>query len=128
MSTTLDTAAKVQAIYGGTWERWGAGRVPVGVDPNDTDFDEPNKTGGSKTVILTKNQLPKIQGEFEAVVYDSYASTGVFYNTTHSGGKTGRNGGAYTSPIWSFGMKFGNDEPHENMSPYRTLYMWLRTA
>lgn len=33
----------------GTWELWGSGRVPVGVDTNDTDFNTVEKTGGNKT-------------------------------------------------------------------------------
>ena len=49
MSTTLDTAAKVKAIYGGTWAAWGAGRVPVGVNTSDSDFSTVQKTGGAKT-------------------------------------------------------------------------------
>ena len=40
------------SIFGGTWEAWGSGRVPVGVNTNDGDFNSANKTGGSKTVNL----------------------------------------------------------------------------
>lgn len=40
-------------LFGGTWEAWGSGRVPVGVNTNDGDFNSANKTGGSKTVNLT---------------------------------------------------------------------------
>ena len=39
-------------LFGGTWEAWGSGRVPVGVNTNDGDFNSANKTGGSKTVNL----------------------------------------------------------------------------
>ena len=46
MSTTLDTADKVAKVYGGKWEAWGAGRVPVGVNASDSDFSTPGKTGG----------------------------------------------------------------------------------
>ena len=35
-------------FLGGTWVRWGQGRVPVGVDASDTDFNAPGKTGGEK--------------------------------------------------------------------------------
>ena len=38
-------------LFGGTWESWGSGRVPVGVDTSDTDF-APNKSGGAKTINL----------------------------------------------------------------------------
>lgn len=34
----------------GTWQAFGAGRVLVGVDASDADFDAPEATGGAKTV------------------------------------------------------------------------------
>jgi len=40
-----------QAVFGGTWEAWGQGRVPVGVDPNDNDFRS-NHHGGSKSAAV----------------------------------------------------------------------------
>lgn len=36
------------SFMGGTWERFGNGRVTVGVDENDTDFATANKTVGAK--------------------------------------------------------------------------------
>lgn len=45
--------------YVGTrWEIWGSGRVPVGINASDTDFNIPEKTGGAKTHTLTTAQLP----------------------------------------------------------------------
>lgn len=49
MTCTLATAAQVGAALGGTWQAWGAGKVPIGVDPLDTDFNTAERTGGSKT-------------------------------------------------------------------------------
>ena len=46
MSATMSTVEEVQATFGGTWEAWGSGKVPVGVDPEDTDFDTVEATGG----------------------------------------------------------------------------------
>lgn len=43
LTTTLDTTTKVHNALGGTWAVWGKGRVPVGVDPNDTDFTPAEK-------------------------------------------------------------------------------------
>jgi hypothetical protein len=56
----------------GTWEAFGAGRVMVGLNVSDTDFDTAEETGGSKTVsasgtisgtvggtALTEAQMPK---------------------------------------------------------------------
>ena len=35
-------------FLGFTWERVGAGRVPVGIDTNQTEFNTIGKTGGNK--------------------------------------------------------------------------------
>jgi hypothetical protein len=56
----------------GTWTAFGAGRVPVGFNASDTDFDTAEETGGAKTVSssgtisgtvggtsLTEAQMPK---------------------------------------------------------------------
>ena len=45
-------------IFGGTWVSWGAGRVPVGINANDGDFNTVEKTGGAKTHTLTVAQMP----------------------------------------------------------------------
>lgn len=36
------------SIFGGTWVAWGTGRVPVGVNTSDSDFNTVEKIGGSK--------------------------------------------------------------------------------
>ena len=114
MSTTLDTAAKVHAIYGGTWEAWGKGRVPVGVDPNDTDFNAPNKSGGAKTVTLTVEQIPAHQHGARHLGSTSGSSNGWI-------GSTGTKSTQMTDST-------GGGQAHNNMQPYQTLYMWKRTA
>lgn len=43
---------------GGTWVAWGSGRVPVGVDVAQTEFDTVEETGGEKTHALTAAELP----------------------------------------------------------------------
>jgi len=51
--TTVD-----KAPYRGTWVKWGAGRVPIGVNTADTDFATVEKTGGAKTVTLAVANMP----------------------------------------------------------------------
>ncbi len=41
-----------QSFFGGTWVAWGSGKVPVGVNTSDNDFNSAEKTGGAKTVNL----------------------------------------------------------------------------
>ena len=43
--------------YGGTWERFGQGKVLVGFDENDADFNEVLKTGGEKKHTLSISEL-----------------------------------------------------------------------
>ena len=43
----------------GTWQYWGQGRVPVGVDTTDSDFNSVEKTGGEKKRQITINNLPE---------------------------------------------------------------------
>lgn len=45
-------------FLGGTWVRWGQGRVPVGVSENDSDFETPEKEGGEKKHQLTIDEMP----------------------------------------------------------------------
>lgn len=45
-------------FLGGTWERWGQGRVPVGVNEDDTIFEKAGNTGGEQKHQLTTNEMP----------------------------------------------------------------------
>ena len=132
MSTTLDTAAKVQAIYGGTWERWGAGKVPVGVDPNDSDFNAPNKSGGAKTVTLTVEQMPSHNHVLSFTANSGGIGTSKTYGTVYSSNNqsTIRNTTIPASgelAYWGIDKSGGNDA-HNNMPPYQSIYLWIRTA
>jgi len=45
-------------LFGGTWVAWGTGRVPVGINTSDTNFNTVEKTGGAATITLTSSQIP----------------------------------------------------------------------
>lgn len=45
-------------LFGGEWERWGKGKVVIGVDTEDSDFDEPELEGGNKEINLTRENIP----------------------------------------------------------------------
>ncbi len=47
------SGANPSTYLGGTWIAWGTGKVPVGVNTNDTDFNTVEKTGGNKTASTT---------------------------------------------------------------------------
>lgn len=60
----------------GTWELWGQGRVPVGINPNDSDFNTVEKTGGEKTHKLTVAELASHTHTFTGSAHThTYAKT-----------------------------------------------------
>lgn len=63
-------------FLGGTWVRWGQGRVPVGVNENDSDFETPEKEDGEKKHQLTTDEMPnhRHKGQYSAIqTYTNYA-------------------------------------------------------
>ena len=46
------------SLFGGTWVAWGSGRVPVGVNTGDGNFNTVEKTGGTATETLSVSQMP----------------------------------------------------------------------
>lgn len=125
ISATHSTASAVAtALGGGTWQAWGAGRVPVGVNSSDTDFNAPSKTGGSKTVTLTESQLPKHRHPI-----DNNQSGGNYNMTDKYELYVANNNATLRTNHWSrFTGLAGGGEAHPNMPPYITVYMWKRTA
>lgn len=103
-------------FFGGTWERFGNGKVLVGVDENDTVFSTVEKTGGEKTHTLTVNEMPSHS--------HTYSKTDVDKNYT--GSSTSRSAKeTYTTTNTS---TTGGSQAHNNLQPYITVYMWKRVA
>jgi len=103
----------------GTWTAFGAGKVLIGIDSGDTDFDTVLETGGSKTDshTLTTSEIPSHTHTASARSVDSGVSAtslsqgsegGATFTTNATGG-----GGAHT---------------HDIVQPYIVVYMWRRTA
>src|SRR5213075_2300680 len=55
--TSVDPTSP-QTMFGGTWVRIGQGRVLVGQDPTQTEFDTVGETGGEKTHALSTGEMP----------------------------------------------------------------------
>ena len=134
MSTTLDTAAKVKAIYGGTWEAWGAGRVPVGVNTSDTDFNAPNKTGGSKTVTMPYMVgFDEYYGALCPKNIRAYDYTTNSYSTpVRDGELTGTTNNSVTTSSKDLSSHYAYKTTGKTtgsvVQPYIAVYMWRRTA
>lgn len=116
MSATMSTAAQVGAALGGTWQAWGAGRVPVGVDTNDTDFDTAEETGGEKTHTLTVQEMPSHNHDLV-----SNGGPGSDYSMNWEPNLTRVYAQIYTKDT-------GGGDAHNNLQPYITCYMYKRTA
>lgn len=102
----------------GTWELWGSGRVPVGVDTTQTEFSTVEKTGGEKEHTLTIDEMPK----------HSHAPQNNSAVMASSGsGDINQTSGSRTYEILQIGST-GGSQPHNNLQPYITCYMWKRTA
>jgi hypothetical protein len=121
----------------GTWTAFGAGRVPVGIDSSDTDFDTGEETGGAKTHTLLESELPQhhhlaaVDG-FVEETGDVTASNAISENATQSGStfQSYRLRPATTSTFGTVGRtsQVGSDSAHNNLQPYIVVYMWKRTA
>lgn len=114
----------------GTWAAFGAGKVMVGLDSGDTDFDTVEETGGAKTHQLTIAEMPLHGHPFRT---DAQTDA----NTDNSGGfsmnrDNDRNEDAFTgTPSETRGEQIGGtggDGAHNNLQPYIVVYMWKRTA
>jgi len=98
----------------GTWERFGEGRVLVSQDSTDADFDAIGETGGEKEHQLTVNEMPSHDHNYTRAL-GSGGSGGFDYSAR---------GSTSTVPT----SLAGGDSPHNNLQPYITVYMWVRTA
>lgn len=112
---------------GGTWVAWGTGRVPVGVDASQTEFNTVEKTGGAKTHTLTGPELPPHQHRLG----QNYGGNLGFAEST--GGPTQYTVGYGVTRGSSNDLKSGTQDTttgqaHNNLQPYITAYMWKRTA
>ena len=118
-----------RTLFGGTWVPFGSGRTLVGVDSTQTEFNSVEKMGGAKTVVLTNGNLPKLTGRFGCNVVGNYQlfTNGVFRAVGQIGTETGVHNTS-TKEVWGIDFNAGNNEPHNNLSPYITCYMWKRTA
>lgn len=112
MSTTLSTEASVIAVYGGSqWVKI-EGKFLLGASSSHAV----RSTGGSETVTLTVAQMPS--HSHNITTYDQPGTTaGVSrYNSA---------GNAWAN---SSTESVGENQPHENMPPYMSVYIWERIA
>ena len=113
-------------LMGGTWERFGNGRVLIGVDESDSALSTANKIGGSTTPLTnhthdfsgTTSATPIVEGLTSGadVVFQGASSGGGIKSKTHTHVYSGTTNAT------------GDNTDHDNYQPYITVYMWRRTA
>jgi len=117
-----DSAAVVAVVGGTTWVAFGAGKVLVGVDTGDSDFDTVEETGGAKTAAhtLTTSEMPAHTHSGLLYKNQDYADGG---SSTAIGSDNG-----YTANRSTESTGGGGSHSHSTLQPYITVYMWKRTA
>lgn len=112
---TSIAATNPSTLFGGNWAAFGAGRVMVGLDSGDTDFDTAEETGGTKTHALSIAEMPAHSHTFTA-----------FQTTSGSNNRTG--GGALSASASASTASTGGGAAHTIVQPYIVVYMFKRIA
>lgn len=117
-------------FLGGKWELFGPGRCLVCVNTSDTDFNAVKKTGGEKTHKLTVNEMPSHNHQYEDITGNrslngQFGRSGYYESESYMG--VTNSVIAYADA--DFRMTYvGGSESHNNLQPYITCYVWIRTA
>jgi hypothetical protein len=114
----------------GTWEAFAAGRVLVGFDSGQTEFDTALKTGGAKTHTLTVNEMPSHTHVQNAHSHSqSIRNTGTAGTAGTQGGSAANNATAgVTGDATAVNQNTGGGAAHNNLQPFITVFFFQRTA
>lgn len=124
---TLGVSTNPATLYGfGTWTAV-TGRVIVGIDSGQTEFDTLNETGGAKTHTLTTAEMPAHNHDFMRPAWfgNQTADNGAIY--TPFGYRTSSYYSNNSSP-GTVMTNTGGGGAHNNLQPYIVKYVWERTA
>ena len=115
------------SLFGGTWVAWGSGRVPVGINTADGNFNTVEKTGGEASHKLTVAEMPSHNHLVNDYAYLDRSSAGSYYFIPSTGGTRWISAQKDISEKY-YGGTTGGNGAHNNLQPYITCYMWKRTA
>jgi microcystin-dependent protein len=116
-STTLDTEAKVKAIYGGSKWIQLSGYVLRGATSGVT-ANSATKTGGEDTHTLTINEIPSHNHNTSIITSNVFTANpgNIFY------------GGSVYNTTGQLSGNRGGGQAHNNIPNYKSVYIWERTA
>jgi microcystin-dependent protein len=118
----------------GTWVAFGAGKVPIGLDAGDADFDTIGETGGTKDAIIPTHNHTAVTTSTDA----GHQHGNLRYQRLE-GGTGGANfwvdvintntsvGYAQITSATTV-ANAGESATGKNLQPYVVVYMWKRTA
>lgn len=124
------------SLYGGSWERYGTGRVLVSASDSDTDFTA-GKTGGNKRLVWDTTGNSSGSGMY---IYTKLAirsdATIVAENHTESAHLWNANSGIFKGSSMEWTSPSNVNDSVETfgsinvpaMNPYVVVYIWRRTA
>jgi hypothetical protein len=120
----------------GTWAAFGAGKVPVGLNAADSDFNTVEETGGTKDAIIpththaaSSNSTSTDSGHTHSVARGLGASgTGGDALLSGSGVQSGSATANITTETTTTIASAGESATGKNLQPYIVVYMWKRTA
>jgi hypothetical protein len=122
-------------LGGGTWVAFGAGRVLVGLDTGDADFDTEEETGGAKTssAVVNHTHAVTITDPGHAHTQTTSATDGAAGRADSSSGGTQytnvANINSNTTGITaSTANPAGGVSSFSLVQPYIVVRMWKRTA
>ena len=119
----------------GTWTAFGAGRVPVGINSGDSDFDTVEETGGSKDAIIPTHTHTAATSSTDSG--HTHTVPGVATDTAGSSVTIGQgraietrttNTGTANITSSTTVANAGVSATGKNLQPYIVVYMWKRTA
>lgn len=129
-------ATSPEELFGGTWEAMPAGRVLLAQGEASWGTYAAGSTGGEATHKLTVGELP---------AHNHTGSTNTTGNHSHTAGATGQTAGGWDFAAVSQGNNYwsstngnhshtisigntGENQAHNNMPPYLSVYIWKRTV
>lgn len=140
-------------IFGGTWERFAYGRCLVGVDENQTEFNTVLKSGGSKYLQSHTHSFSYsgstggagnhshqvyLNGDtsFPMIGFPGWAGSTISTNRVLMNQSSGTGFYMYTGTDGNHDHSFSGsgttsssgEGNAQNLQPFITCYVWLRTA